>query len=253
MEQRVSLITLGVTDVRLARAFYERLGWQGQEVEETVFFQLGGVALVLWGRDKLALDAGVEDEGRAGFGRVALAHKVRSRTDVDVVLAEATAAGAVLTRPADDTFYGGYAGYFRDLDGHVWEIAYNPGFPLSSDGAITVPDFGTARAHRNGRVRARKSARRHDRRSVCRQACVRPRARKPETRPAASSTSATISAHLAAVTNSPIPPKMRARIRSTATSPTMLPFRRAVRAGPVLAPHVSAPGERRRRVSPRGR
>jgi GNAT superfamily N-acetyltransferase len=109
MEQRVSLITLGA-DVRLARAFYERLGWQGQEVEETVFFQLGAVALVLWGRAKLALDAAVEDEGATTFGRVALAHNVRSRTDVDLVLAEATAAGAVLTRPAENTSYGGTPG-----------------------------------------------------------------------------------------------------------------------------------------------
>lgn len=146
MEQRVSLITLGVADVGLARAFYERLGWQGQEVQETVFFQVGGMVLVLWGREKLALDAGVEDEGTAGFGRVALAHNVQSRTEVDVVLSEPTAAGAILTRTAANTFYGGYAGYFRDLDGHVWEISYNPGSPLSSDGSIKVPDFRSTRA-----------------------------------------------------------------------------------------------------------
>jgi predicted lactoylglutathione lyase len=144
MDQRVSLITLGVSDVRLARAFYERLGWLGQDVEETVFFQVGGMALVLWGRDKVARDAGVDDEGAAGFGGVALAQNVRSRADVDAVLAEAAAAGAVLPRPAADTFYGGYAGCFRDVDGYVWEIAYNPGFPLSVDGAITIPDFGPA-------------------------------------------------------------------------------------------------------------
>ncbi len=144
MEQRLSLITLGVADVGRARAFYERLGWRGQEVEQTVFFQAGCIALVLWGRRELADDAGVDDPGSDGFGGVALAHNVRSRPDVDGVLADAVAAGGRITRRAGETFYGGYAGCFADLDGHVWEIAYNPGFPLGADGAITVPDFGTS-------------------------------------------------------------------------------------------------------------
>jgi uncharacterized protein len=144
VEQRVSLITLGTTDLARARAFYERLGWQGQEVEETVFFQVGGLALVLWARDKLALDLGIEDADDQGFGGVALAHNVRSKQEVDEVLSQATAAGATVTRPAADTFYGGYAGCFRDVDGHVWEIAYNPSFGLADDGTITVPDFGAA-------------------------------------------------------------------------------------------------------------
>ncbi|MGN9808192.1 VOC family protein [Micromonospora sp. BQ11] len=141
MEQRVSLITLGVADVARARAFYERLGWRGQEVEETVFFQAGGLALVLWGRDKLAEDAGVTG-GDGGFGGVALAQNVRSPAEVDHVLAAAADAGAEVTRPARETFYGGYAGCFTDPDGHVWEIAWNPGFPLADDGTLTVPDFG---------------------------------------------------------------------------------------------------------------
>ncbi len=142
MEQRVSLITLGVADVSRARTFYERLGWQGQEVEETVFFQAGGMALVLWARHKLAGDAGIEDSGTGGFGGLTLAHNVRSRAEVDVVLAGAANAGAEITQPARETFYGGYAGYFRDPDGHLWEVAHNPGFPLGPDGSITVPDFG---------------------------------------------------------------------------------------------------------------
>lgn len=125
-----------------ARNFYERLGWRGQEVEQTVFFQAGGIAVVLWGRDKLADDAGIEDRNLDGFGGMALAHNVRSRTDVDEVLGEAANAGAEIVRPARETFYGGYAGCFADPDGHVWEIAYNPGFPLGQDGAIKVPDFG---------------------------------------------------------------------------------------------------------------
>lgn len=141
MEQRISLITLGVADVARARTFYERLGWRGQEVEQTVFFQAGGIAVVLWGRDKLAADAGVADPGGGGFGGVALAHNVRSRSEVDAVLDAAAQAGAEVTQPARETFYGGYAGCFTDLDGHVWEIAYNPGFPLGQDGTITVPSL----------------------------------------------------------------------------------------------------------------
>jgi uncharacterized protein len=144
VEQRISVITLGVADVSRARAFYERLGWRGQEVEETVFFQAGGMAVVLWARHKLAGDAGIGDRGTGGFGGLALAHNVRSRAEVDVVLAEAAAAGAGITQPARETFYGGYAGYFTDPDGHAWEIAYNPGFALGPDGSITLPDFGAS-------------------------------------------------------------------------------------------------------------
>jgi catechol 2,3-dioxygenase-like lactoylglutathione lyase family enzyme len=142
MEQRISLVTLGTTDLPRARAFYEALGWRGQEAEETVFFQAGGVVVVLWGRTALAADAGVADPGADGFGGMALAHNVRSRAEVDEVLAEAVTAGATVTRPAAETFYGGYAGCFTDPDGHVWEIAHNPGFPLGPDGALTVPDLG---------------------------------------------------------------------------------------------------------------
>ncbi|SCL20227.1 hypothetical protein GA0070624_1946 [Micromonospora rhizosphaerae] len=141
MEQRISLITLGVADLERARVFYERLGWQGREVEETVFFQAGAMAVVLWGRDKLAADAGLADQGSDGFGGMTLAHNVRSQDEVDQVLQEAAAAGAEVTRPAQETFYGGYAGSFADPDGHIWEIAYNPGFPLGPAGEITVPNF----------------------------------------------------------------------------------------------------------------
>ncbi|MFR9778130.1 VOC family protein [Micromonospora sp. MS34] len=142
MEQRVSLITLGVADLARSRTFYERLGWRGQEVEETVFFQAGGLALVLWGRDKLADDAGLADRGDGGFGGMSLAQNVRSRAEVDAILGRAAEAGATVTRPARDTFYGGYAGCFTDPDGHLWEIAWNPGFPLAEDGSLTVPDLG---------------------------------------------------------------------------------------------------------------
>jgi uncharacterized glyoxalase superfamily protein PhnB len=109
-----------------------------------VFFQAGGIALVLWGRDKLADDAGIEDRSTHGFGGMTLAHNVRSRIEVDEVLGDAAKCGAEITQAARETFYGGYAGCFTDPDGHVWEIAYNPGFPLGRDGAITVPDFGAS-------------------------------------------------------------------------------------------------------------
>jgi uncharacterized glyoxalase superfamily protein PhnB len=141
VEQRVSLITLGVADVARALGFYEAMGWRGQETEETVFFQTGGMAVVLWAADKLAADAGVP-ASRSGWSGVALAHNVRSRDEVDDLMAVATGAGATVTKPAEETFYGGYAGYFRDLDGHLWEIAHNPGFTLAEDGGLQLPDFG---------------------------------------------------------------------------------------------------------------
>ncbi len=141
VEQRVSLITLGVADLERSLAFYARLGWHGQQVQGTVFFQAGGLAVVLWSRALLADDAGVADDGSAGFPGIALAHNVRSKAEVDDVLAAAEAAGARVTRPAADTFYGGYAGYFLDPDGHVWEIAWNPGFELTPSGELVLPDF----------------------------------------------------------------------------------------------------------------
>ena len=142
MEQRLSLITLGVADLDRALAFYERLGWGGQRVQETVFFQAGPIGLALWGRGELAADSGLDDTGSDGFGGIALAHNVRWRGEVDAIVAAAADAGATVTRPPSETFYGGYAGCFTDPDGHVWEIAHNPGFPLDDSGAITIPDFG---------------------------------------------------------------------------------------------------------------
>lgn len=142
MEQRVSMITLGVADVHRAKTFYERLGWRGQMVQETVFFQAGGLALVLWGRENLADDAGLKAARTGGFGGVALAHNVRSASEVDDVIRLAEQAGATVTRQPESTFYGGYAGYFADPDGHVWEVAHNPGFTMHEDGTILVPDLG---------------------------------------------------------------------------------------------------------------
>lgn len=140
MEPRVSLITLGVADLVRARAFYEQLGFKASSVGggAVVFLQAGPMALCLFGRADLAADAGVSD-GRAGFGGIAIAHNVRSKQDVDDVLAEAERAGAKITKPAHDADWGGRSGYFADPDGHLWEIAWNPHFPLSEDGALTLP------------------------------------------------------------------------------------------------------------------
>jgi hypothetical protein len=146
MKQSVSLITLGVVDLGRASAFYRALGWSpALEVEETLFFQANGVVLVLWGREKLADDMGIDDSGE-GWGGIALAHNVGSRADVDEIVEAARRAGAVVTRAPAETFYGGYAGGFRDPEGHVWEIAHNPGFGLLADGSVVVGGASEASA-----------------------------------------------------------------------------------------------------------
>jgi predicted lactoylglutathione lyase len=138
VKQSVSLITLGVSDVERSAAFYSALGWSpALEVEETVFYRANGVVLVLWSREKLADDMGLDDS-RQGWGGMALAHNVGSREEVEGIVEDARRAGAVVTREPAETFYGGYAGGFRDPDGHVWEIAHNPGFPLLPDGSVVV-------------------------------------------------------------------------------------------------------------------
>jgi hypothetical protein len=139
MEPRVSLITLGVADVARSRRFYEALGWRvsGASQEDVAFFQLGGTALSLWGRAALAADANIADE--PGFSSVALAHNARTREAVDAILAEARTAGARILKPAQPTPWGGYAGYFADPDGHLWEVAWNPHFPLRQDGSLQLP------------------------------------------------------------------------------------------------------------------
>jgi predicted lactoylglutathione lyase len=139
VRQSVSLVTLGVSDYGQAKAFYESLGWSVTwEAEETAFFRANGVVLVLWSREKLAGDMGIADEA-ARWGGIALAHNVGSRDEVDEVVELARGNGAEVTREPAETFYGGYAGVFRDLDGHVWEIAHNPGFGLDEDGSVALP------------------------------------------------------------------------------------------------------------------
>lgn len=145
MEQRITLVTLGVSDLARAKGFYEALGWRGQEVEATVFFQAGGLALVLWDRDKLAEDCGLEPGPAGGFGGIALAHNVRSEAEVDALLAAVRRAGGSVTRPAAVNAIGFYSAVFVDPDGHTWEVAHNPGFTLAADGSVTLPDFGAPR------------------------------------------------------------------------------------------------------------
>jgi catechol 2,3-dioxygenase-like lactoylglutathione lyase family enzyme len=139
MEPRLSLITLGVADIARARRFYEALGFTaGRASQESVtFFPAGGVVLALFGRSALAEDAAVADS-TPGFSGIALAHNARSEADVDKALAEAVGAGAKLIKPAGKTFWGGYAGYFADPDGHLWEVAHNPYFTLDAAGRVVL-------------------------------------------------------------------------------------------------------------------
>lgn len=138
MRQSVSLITLGVADYERAQTFYQALGWTpALEIQETAFFQANGVVLVLWDRTKLATDTGVADDG-ARWAGITLAHNVGSRDEVHTIIELARRNGAQITREPAETFYGGYAGVFCDLDGHAWEVAHNPGFGLAADGSVIV-------------------------------------------------------------------------------------------------------------------
>jgi predicted lactoylglutathione lyase len=139
VEQRVSLVTLGVSDLGRARAFYERLGWvtrAGSE-DDVVFFQAGGMIVSLWSRQLLAEDSRVDDGG--GWGGVTLAHNVASPAEVDAVIEEARRAGGRIAREGARTFWGGYSGVFVDPDGHPWEVAHNPRWRLRKDGSIQLP------------------------------------------------------------------------------------------------------------------
>ena len=139
MEQRLSLITLGVADLARSRSFYEALGWRtrAEPGDDVVFFQAGCMVVALWDRATLAQDSGVEDGG--GWGGVTLAHNVRSPAEVDAVTEEARAAGAKIAREPAETFWGGYSAAFADPDGHPWEIAHNPRWTIREDGATELP------------------------------------------------------------------------------------------------------------------
>jgi hypothetical protein len=141
MEQRVSIITLGVADIKRSREFYERLGWRRSmaKAEGIVFFQAGGIALALYPRHELAKDANVSPDGH-GFNGISLAYNARNRAEVDSVLKEAVPAGATVVKPAQEAFWGGYSGNFADPDGFLWEVAWNPAFPIAEDGSIRIPE-----------------------------------------------------------------------------------------------------------------
>jgi catechol 2,3-dioxygenase-like lactoylglutathione lyase family enzyme len=139
MDPRISVITLGVTDMARARAFYERLGWRASSQSQpgVTFFQVGGLVLSLYGREALAEDAQVPLG--SGFGGVTLAYNVRSKAEVAATLAEAERAGGRILKPAQDVFWGGHSGYFADPEGHAWEVAWNPFWTFKSDGSIQLP------------------------------------------------------------------------------------------------------------------
>ncbi|HEY1318354.1 MAG TPA: VOC family protein [Gaiella sp.] len=138
MDQRLSLVTLGVRDLGRARRFYQAMGWRTGATpdDDVVFFQAGGMIVALWGRAELAEDSAVEDAG--GWGGVTLAYNVSSPAEVDAVVDEARAAGATIGREPGNTFWGGYSAVFLDPDGHPWEIAHNPHWTVGPDGSTTL-------------------------------------------------------------------------------------------------------------------
>jgi uncharacterized protein len=141
MEARISLITLGVADVSRSRAFYEALGWKASTASQpdVAFFQGNGLALTLFGRRDLAKDAGLDDKP-TGFAAISIAYNAHTRAEVDAVFDQAVAAGARAVKRPVDVFWGGYSGYFADPDGHLWEVAWNPFFPLDEEGNLHLPD-----------------------------------------------------------------------------------------------------------------
>ncbi|MCE6952395.1 VOC family protein [Cereibacter sphaeroides] len=137
--QRVTLITLGVSDMTASVAFYERLGWQRRGTDEGVaFFQLQGAALALFGKAELAADQG-RPGATLGTGAITLAQNFGTEAEVDAAFEAALAAGATPLKRPEKVFWGGYSGYWADPDGHVWEVAMNPFWPLAEDGRLTLP------------------------------------------------------------------------------------------------------------------
>jgi len=141
-DQRVTLITLGVKDLTRARDFYALLGWTPEEeTESAIFYRMDGMALGLFGRDDLAADQG-RPGAALGTGAVTLAQNFPDRESVDAAFARAEAAGAAVLKRPEPVFWGGYSGYFADPDGHVWELAHNPFWPLDAEGRLGPPETG---------------------------------------------------------------------------------------------------------------
>ncbi|WP_104018268.1 VOC family protein [Roseovarius nitratireducens] len=138
--QRVTLITLGVADLDRARAFYAALGWTPAAAQdEVVFYQMNGLVLGLFGKSDLAADQG-RPGAALGTGAMTLAQNFPTEAEVDAAYDRAIAAGATALKRPEKVFWGGYSGYFADPDGHVWELAMNPFWPLAPDGSLTLPD-----------------------------------------------------------------------------------------------------------------
>ena len=141
MRPRINLITLGVTDMARSRAFYERLGLAASSASnaDVTFFDANGIVLGLFGHGALAEDAHVPANAAPSFRGVTLAWNADSEDTVDAIMAHAAEAGARIVKPAEKVFWGGYSGYFADPDGHLWEVAHNPFFPLDAEGRIRLP------------------------------------------------------------------------------------------------------------------
>ncbi len=141
LHQRLNIVGLGVADVAAATDFYRRLGWSPSSVSNPhiTFFQSGGAIVSLFGRRALMDEAGLDDAAGHGSAGATLACNMASKEEVDATLAEAAAAGGRISAPAVDRDWGGYSGYFTDLDGHAWEIAWNPYFEIAPDGTVTLP------------------------------------------------------------------------------------------------------------------
>lgn len=136
LEQRLSLVTLAATDLPALTAFYEKMGWKaGFRNEEVTFFQLNGVVLSLWRRDRFAHETGVPED-RLGPGGTEIAYNVRARPEVDDVMRAAVAAGGRVVAPARDAVWGGHSGHFADPEGHLWEVAWNPDWTVAADGGV---------------------------------------------------------------------------------------------------------------------
>lgn len=141
MEQRLSLITLATRDLEKSSRFFEALGWQRsvKDAPGCAFYQCGSLGIGLYPRENLFADLGVADDGSA-VGGITIGYNTRTREEVNAVLEKVAALGAEVLKPGHEIFWGGYVGFFRDLDGHVWEVAWNPGFPITEDGAVVLPD-----------------------------------------------------------------------------------------------------------------
>ena len=143
MEQRLSMVSLGVNNIKTSTEFYQRLGWvksNAMSKDEISFFQMGGIALAIYDREMLAAEANLKVNNGDGFGGIALAHNARSEAAVDNILALAEKSGGKILKTARKVFWGGYSGYFKDIDNHVWEVAFNPYMGIAKDGSLKLPD-----------------------------------------------------------------------------------------------------------------